>query len=58
MAEIGKARKAGDRRRVRATRVVDVSRTGKASQMRGFPRISRSAAFQSGAGTRSKNGHA
>lgn len=58
MANIGQGRKAGDRRRVRANRVVEVAHTGKASQIRGFPRISRTAAFQSGMGTRGKNGRA
>lgn len=56
MAANGAARKAGDRRRVRAQRVVDVANTGKADQVRGF-RISRTAAFRSGA-TSGKNGRA
>lgn len=56
MAEVGKARKAGDRRRVRANRVVDTAHTGAAPHVRGF-RISRTAAFQSGTGV-NKNGRA
>lgn len=57
MAEIGKGRKQTDRRRVRANRVVEVAKTGKAAKTTGF-RISRTAAFQSGAGTHGKNGRA
>lgn len=57
MSQIGQGRKAGDRRRVRANRVVDVAHTGKANQMRGFPRVSRIAEFTTGTG-RNKNGRA
>ena len=52
MSEIGQGRKASDRRRVRANRVVDTAHTGAAPKAKGF-RISRTAAFQSGMG---KNG--
>lgn len=55
MAANGSARKAGDRRRVRANRVVEVANTGKANQVRGF-RISRTAEFHAGRGV--KNGRA
>lgn len=56
MAQLGQARKAGDRRRVRANRVVDTAHTGKGNQQRGFQRLSRNAEFATGTG--GKNGRA
>lgn len=54
MKGTGEGRKANDRRRVRAQRVVDTAHTGAASKVRGF-RISRTAEFHTGTG---KNGRA
>lgn len=55
MAKIGEARKAGDRRRVRANRVVDSTHTGRAAGS--LMRVSRVGEFKAGF-TTGKNGRA
>lgn len=58
MKEVGKARKAGDRRRVRANRVVDTSHTGAAPRTKVFRVGGRTAEFNTGMGSKGKNGRA
>lgn len=57
MPKVGVARKAGDRRRVRAQRVVETPNNGHADRVRGMGG-GRTAAFRTGLGISNKNGRA